>query len=242
MNSERDRIRKRVHAISPNRWKADEFDVRYYLISQLKKIVNKSVLDIGGAIGIICSEMDHSNFRVVIDIAFDDLIKCKRDTDPTIHPVCASFTNLPFRDNYFEIVNNSHIIEITKDMDVKNGHKSNNNLEKYPTVKKYLSEIYRVLHKGGTVFLTTPNNAYYKETKLYYDELKTEISNVFEDYKILFFNTYPKFSENRKMDMTNVFPKIKSKFVNPDKIISDLLKEKSENNFSKYFYCVLKKT
>jgi len=241
MNSERDRIRNRIHSISPNRWKADEFDVRYYLISQLKKISKKSVLDIGGGIGIICSEMDHSNFRIVMDIVFNDLIKCKRNTDPSIHTVCASFTNLPFRDNYFEIINCSHIIELTKYIDVKNNQGSNDNYEKYPTVIKLLSEIYRVLRNNGMVYLTTPNNAYYKSIKLDYRELKMMISQVFDIYKILFFNTYPRFSKNRKFDMTNVFPKIKSKFVNPDKIIAKLLKEKSENNFSKYFYCVLKK-
>jgi len=73
-----------------------------------------------------------------------------------------------------------------------------------------------------------------------YDQLK-KLFKIFDDNKILFYNTYPKFSKNTKFDMTNIFPKIKSKFVNPDKIIAKMLKEKSKNNFSKYFYCVLKK-
>jgi len=176
-----------------------------------------------------------------MDIKFNDLIKCKRYTDPSMNPVCASFTNLPFKDNFFEIINSSHIIELTKYIDVKNKLKNSDEQEKYPTVKKFLSEVYRVLKKGGIVYLTTPNNSYFKGNKLNYDELKTFLSHVFDEYKISFYNTHPKFSKNRKLDMTNIFPKIKSKFINPDKIIQELLKEKSENNFSKYFYCVLKK-
>jgi len=240
LNSERDRIRNKVHAINPNRWKADEFDVRYYLISQLKKIVDKSVLDIGGSIGIICSEMDKSNFRVLIDIWFNELRNCNQKTDPLIHPICASFTNLPFKDGCFDIINSSHVIEVTKDMDEKNNQNVKDFDQKYPTAKKYLSEIFRVLKNEGTAYLTTQNNAYSKSNKWNYDQLK-KLFKIFDDNKILFYNTYPKFSNNRKLDMGNVLPKLKSRFVNPDKIINDLMKKKSKNNFSKYFYCILKK-
>ncbi len=240
MNSERDRIRNKVHAISPNRWKADEFDVRYYLISQLKKIVDKSVLDIGGGMGIICSEMDKSNFRVLIDIEFNELRKCHEKTDPLIHPICASFTNLPFKDGYFGIIISSHIIELTKYMDKKNNQNAKDFEQKYPTAKKYLSEIIRVLINKGTAYLTTPNNAYYKSNKWNYDELK-KLFKIFDDNKILFYNKYPRFSKNRKLDMTNVIPKLKSKVISPDKIINGLIREESENYFSKYFYCILKK-
>ena len=241
MKCERDQIRNRIHSISPKKWKADPYDVRYFLISELKKVFKKSVLDVGGGIGIVCSEMDNSNFRVVLDIAFDDLKTCNSKTDPSIHTVCGSFTNLPFREDFFDVITSSHLIEQTKKIDVINKQKMNEKNEGYPTVKRYLSEIYRVLKNGGNVFLTTPNNAYFKDYKLYYDELKTEFSQVFKNYKILFYNTYPKFSNNRKLDMGNVLPKLKSRFVNPDKIINDLMKKNSKNNFSKYFYCVLKK-
>jgi len=241
MQSERDRIRNKIHGISPNRWKADEFDVRYYLISQLKQISDKTVLDIGGGIGIISSEMDKSNFRIVMDIKFSDLVKCLRKIDPSINPVCASFTDLPFKDDFFQVVNSSHIIEMTRYMDVKNGQNQVDEGKKFPTVKKYLLEMYRVLKRGGMVYLTTPNNAYYKGNKFDYEELKNILSQIFDENKILFYNTYPRYSKNRKFDMTNVLPKIKSKFVNSDKIISELIKKESENNFSKYFYCELKK-
>jgi len=240
LNSERDRIRNKVHAISPNSWRADGFDVRYFLISQLKKIFDKSVLDIGGSMGIICSEMDKSNFRVLIDIWFNKLRKCNQKTDPLINPICASFTNLPFKDEYFDIINSSHVIDVTKHMDEKNNQNAKDFDQKYPTAKKYVSEIFRVLKNEGTAYLTTQNNAYSKSNKWNYDQLK-KLFKIFDDNKILFYNTYPKFSKNTKFDMTNIFPKIKSKFVNPDKIIAKMLKEKSKNNFSKYFYCVLKK-
>lgn len=241
MKCERDQIRNRIHSINPKKWKADPYDVRYFLISELKKVFKKSVLDVGGGIGIVCSEMDNSNFRVVLDIAFDDLKTCNSKTDPSIHTVCGSFTNLPFREDFFDVITSSHLIELTKKIDVINKQKMNEKFEGYPTVNRYLSEIYRVLKNGGNVFLTTPNNAYFKDYKLYYNELKIEFSQVFKNYKILFYNTYPKFTKNRKLDLGNVLPKFKSKFVNPDKIINDLMKKNSKNNFSKYFYCVLKK-
>ena len=241
MKCERDQIRNRIHSINPKKWKADPYDVRYFLISELKKVFKKSVLDVGGGIGIVCSEMDNSNFRVVLDIAFDDLKTCISKTDPSIHTVCGSFTNLPFREDFFDVITSSHLIELTKKIDVINKQKMKEKFEGYPTVNRYLSEIYRVLKNGGNVFLTTPNNAYFKDYKLYYNELKIEFSQVFKNYKILFYNTHPKFTKNRKLDLGNVLPKFKSKFVNPDKIINDLMKKNSKNNFSKYFYCVLKK-
>lgn len=54
-------------------------------------------------------------------------------------------TDLPFKDNYFDIVISNQIIEHIKD---KNNH---------------INEIYRVLKKDGVCYLATPNKYYFLE-------------------------------------------------------------------------------
>ena len=112
MESERIRIKKKIMSFNPERWWGDDFDVRFYLISKLKAIKNKSILDVGGGIGIIISEVDKTNLRINLDYSFDDLKICKDKTDSQIHNICASMTNLPFRDKFFDYVICSHILEI----------------------------------------------------------------------------------------------------------------------------------
>ena len=118
MISERDRIKKKINRISPNKWMADEFDVRYLLISKLKQEEFQSVLDVGGGIGIILSELDKTNLRVNIDLSFTDLKKCIHDLDSQINPICASMTFIPFKQDIFDIVICSHVIELAKLMDM----------------------------------------------------------------------------------------------------------------------------
>ena len=105
----------------------------------------------------------------------------------------------------------------------------------YPTVNKTLEEIKRILKISGIVFLTTPNNSYYKSIKLTFAELKSSIS-IFNDSKIYFYNTHIKISKNRKLNMANIIPKLKSKFINSDKIIQNLVKENTKNNYSVSFF------
>ena len=231
--SERDRIKKKINRVNPKKWMADEFDVRYYLISKLKHENNQKVLDVGGGMGIILSELDKNNFRVNIDLSIDDLKKCINELDSEINPICASITHLPLRNDIFDLVICSHVIELAKLMDIS--QKSDNaNSE---NVLNLVKEIHDILKNKGKLFLTTPNFLYRQSpNKLTFSELNDVLSKFFKDFKIYFYNTLPKLSNNRKLDFANVIPKIKSNFSNPDHIINSLLKEKSKNNYSVYFY------
>jgi len=218
---------------------ADDFDVRYYLISKLKQEKNQKILDVGGGIGIILSELDKKNYRVNIDLSFDDLKKCFNDLDSEIHPICASITFLPFKEDIFDIIICSHVIELAKLMDINkkiNGEQGSEN------ILTLVKETHRILKNKGKLFLTTPNYEYrHSPNKLTFSELNHALSKFFKDFKIYFYNTLPKLKNNRKFDLANMMPKIRSKFSNPDKVINSLLKEQSNNNYSVYFYAFARK-
>jgi len=235
--SDRDKIKAKIQSISPQRWWGDEFDVRFFLISKLKNLKNKKILDVGGGIGIICSEIDKTNLRINLDTSFDDLIICKDRFDSNIQNICASMTNLPFREKSFDVAICANLLEVGKYVDIQNDNVVElDKKNRYPTVDKILSEISKVIDSNGVLYLTTPNNAYYNKIKLTYEELKDSLYKRFVNSKIFFYNTYSKLGKNRKMNMANVFPKIISKFINPDKILNNLLKSESPDNYSVSFF------
>ena len=239
--SEQNRIKTKIVSVNPDRWWGDDYDVRFYLISRVKNLENKSILDVGGSIGIVCSEISKNNFRINLDFSFEDLKKCKDKVDSSINTVCGSMTNLPFKNNFFDYVICSNLLEVAKKADVMK-NKPLKNLT-CPTVDKTIGEIFRILEKRGTLLLTTPNNAYYNTTKLTFDELNRTLNLFFSNVKIFFFNTYPKFHEkNRKLNMGNVIPKIKSKITGVDNVIKNLIKEKSHKNYSVSFFVEAKRT
>jgi len=235
-SSEHNRIQHKFHLINKKHWKSDEFDVRYYLIFQLKDVRNKSILDIGGSEGLISSEIHKSNLRVMLDTNFSSLKTCLSKTDNEINSICASMTHLPFKNSCFDVIIHSHTIALAKAIDLKKDSDSSKKIFELPTVKKTLSDAKRVLIKNGKMYITTANAAYYGGGKFTFDELNNAIK-IFEKVKIMFYNTYPK-NNNRILSISHVFPKVKSKFLNDDKIIIDLMKSKSKNNFSKYFFCI----
>ena len=236
--SERNRIKSKIQYIDASKWWGDNFDVRFFLISQLKKIQKSAVLDIGGGIGIICSELDNSNLRVNLDNSFDDLKICRNKINSEIQNICASMTHLPFRDNCFQYVVCSNVLEVAKELDMKNiiGKKSYENFV-YPTVNKILSEVNRILIPDSVAFITTPNNAYFNSQKFTFKELQGTLNAFFSSFEIYFFNTFPRLSKNkRKLNMANVIPKILSKFSNSDIVIKGLLKTNVKNHYSVSFY------
>jgi len=242
MQSNRDRINKKIFFLDKKKWRADPFDVRYYLISKLKDFRSKVVLDVGGGIGIILSEMNKSNFRVNVDISIYALKTCIHKNDPEINPICASMLFLPFKDNVFDIVISAHIIELAKLMDISYVHEGGESL--FSNMKKVMGEKYRTLSKNGVLFLTTPNYAYHKtNNKLTFTELNDLLVLLFNDYSINFFNTFSKISKERKFNFANIVPKIRDKLgKNPDDIIDSLFKEKSKNNYSVYFFATAMKS
>jgi len=235
--SDQNRIKQKILSINPQRWWGDDFDVRFYLISRLKKIKRKSILDVGGGIGIVSSEMDQSNFRVNLDSSFEDLKTCGKMEKNNIHNIQASMTNLPFKEKTFDVVICCNLLEVAKSEDIKrNQFSKNESICSYPTIEKVLSEISRAMKQVGSLYLTTPNNAYYKTKKLTFGELKNALKKCLKNSEILFYNTHTKIGKNRKMNMANIIPKFMSRISNPDKIIINLAKKESSNNYSVSFF------
>lgn len=236
-------IKQKFDSSSENRYWGDDFDVRYYLVSQLKKIQNKSVLDIGGGIGIISSELERSNFKINLDLSFKDLKTCNQNYGQIINSINSSMTFLPFQNDSFDSVICSHLLEIAKGIDIKENLVIKNEVNQYPTIDKIFNEINRVLKNGGILFVTTPNNLYYESSKLTYQELISSIKRHFEKYSLYFFNTYPKISKKyRKLNLASSIPKIKLKFKEHSKIINSLLK--SDDGFERNsvsFYVEIRK-
>src|SRR5689334_15877864 len=170
-NIELKKIKTKIQSIDPQRWWGDDFDVRFYLISRLKEFKDLEILDVGGGIGITSSEIDSSNRRINLDMNVKDLFLCLKKTDEDIHSVCGTSDCLPFRDMAFDMVVCAHLMDVLKEHDLKKNSVSSD----IPSIKKLIDEIFRVLKKNGKLFLTAPNNAYYKTTKISIDELKNAI-------------------------------------------------------------------
>jgi len=240
--AEQQRIKNKIKKIDSLCWWGDDFDVRFYLINKLKLFQKKIVLDVGGGIGIIGSEMDKSNFRINLDLKFNSLLTCKTITDSSICNVCASMLNLPFRKDAIDVVICSNILEVGKNQDVIDKKQTENHDDYvYPTVNKILAETYDVLNSKGIIFITTPNNAYFKSTKLTNKELQKALSSISNKSKTYFFNTYKRLSKNKNLNLANLIPKLSAKFLNPDSIIKKLAKDQSKNDYSVAFFVEVKK-
>lgn len=244
-NSDFNQIKKKMLSLDVKRYWGDDFDVRFCLISRLKDGRNKTILDLGGGVGIISSELDPTNQRINIDFSQDELLICSKRIDSSIMPVCSSITDIPFNDKTFDYVISASVIQYLRRHDIaKNNVIKEDNTIHYPTVEKCISEIYRVLKPHGKLFLTTPNNSYYKSYMFNYNELKSALSSSFSKFQLFFFNTYPKISEkNRKLNFANIIPKVSSKFITKQKQLELMLKiDKGSSKSSVSFYVEAKKS
>lgn len=226
-----------------NHYWGDDFDVRYFLIGKLKEIKNKSILDIGGGIGVISSELDKTNNITNLDLSIKDLKICTNNYGKKLDVINGSMIFLPFKNNSFDIIICSHILEIAKQIDIKNNKVRKNEINEYPTVNNVFKEIKRILKNEGMLYVTTPNNLFYKSSKLTYYELTNSIKKYFNQYSLYFYNTYPSFSNKyRKLNLKNIIPKIKLKFLNHSTIISSLVKkDQSIERDSVSFYVEIRK-
>lgn len=232
-------LKTRILSCDPQKWWGDDFDVRFYLITNVEKIKNGIILDVGGGIGIISSQLDKSNLRINLDSSINNLLTCKSKIDSDVKNICSSMTDLPFNDNSFDYVICSHLLEVAKTNDIENNNvKKINDVKQFPTVERVLSEMSRVLKSNGILFLTTPNNAYYKSTKLDYYELKNSLKNYFANYSLSFYNTFPRLSKKyRKLNLANVLPKIVSKVIKRENLLKSLIKnDEGKNRESVSFY------
>ncbi len=225
------RIKNKFNSLNSKAYWGDDFDVRFYLISRFSEIKNKNVLDVGGGIGIISSELDQSNFSINFDLSYDDLEQCKNAFKNSINVMNGTMTNIALKDNSFDYVVCAHLLEVAKTVDMENKNVIESKMPIFPTVAKVLSEIRRVLKPDGVLFLTTPNNEYYNSTKLTYGELKAHLEQSFNKFSLKLYNTYPRLhSHNRKLNMANVLPKLMTKISNREKIIQKSLIASDDEN------------
>lgn len=233
------KIKREIITIDPKKWWGDDFDVRFFLISKIVNLENKKILDVGGGIGVIISNINQNNIRINLDLSFKDLIICKNRNNKDIQNICGSMTHLPFKEKYFDYVIAADILEYAKENDLNNNKE---NEDEITSINKTINEIHRVVREKGMVFFTTPNNEYYKTKKLTYSELKNSIKPYFPEFKIFFYNTYPKLHKKyRKLNMANIIPKLLSKIKKKESIINSLCKIKSQNNYSVSFYVEARK-
>jgi 2-polyprenyl-3-methyl-5-hydroxy-6-metoxy-1,4-benzoquinol methylase len=105
-----------------------------------KDLSKAKVLDIGTGSGHIAHELARAA-RKVVSVDLVDERKEKKDYE--FHLV--KDEALPFDDASFDVVITNHVVEHTPDQ------------------KKHLSEVYRVLKPGGTIYLATPNKLWFKD-------------------------------------------------------------------------------
>lgn len=230
-------LKKKILSIEPSRYWGDDFDVRYYAISKLREIKNSSILDAGGGIGIISSEIDKNNNRVNLDLGLKELEICKDKIDSSIKNVNGVINTLPFKDSTFDHIVCCHILDFGKTYDLKHNNVITESVHRYPTVEQTLAEFRRILKKDSKLTLTVPNNAYYKSSAFEYKELKTALNSSFPNHVLYFFNTLPKIGNNRKMNLANIFPKISSKIIGRKATLDKLaVKDDGNSHYSVSFY------
>ena len=217
------RIKEKFNSIKPKNYWGDDFDVRYFLISKINKVRDSVIMDIGGGIGIINSESHSSNKKFNLDLSINDLKLCNNAFGNSIENACAEMKFLPIKDNSVDLVICAHLFEVAKYLDIKNNNHSCNN--EYPTLESLLKEIKRILKKNGTGMFTTPNNQFYKSTKLEYNELKKSLDRNFKDYNLFFYNVFPNNKKHRKFSIANIMPKLLSKIKDREKLLTSFLKE-----------------
>lgn len=115
-------------------WHYKKFDI----IS--KKINSSPILDIGSGPGVFFYLHKRPGIKINLDISYDQLKYGKR-LNPEAHYVMALANHLPFADGSFQIVCLIETIEHLKEEEAR----------------QTLSEVYRVLKKGGQVIISTPN-------------------------------------------------------------------------------------
>ena len=239
IESEFKRTKQKIQNIDPHRWWGDDYDVRFYLLHKLKKLENQKILDIGGGIGIITSELHKSNFRINLDSSFDDLLKSKSIVDPEVETICASMTHLPFLNEKFDSIICANILEVAKSLDIKyNNINQNLSSNSFPNIESVLSESNRIMTKNGKLFVTTPNNEYFQGEKMNYSELKTSLEKFFSNFSLWFYNSYPRISKKyRKLNFANIFPKFLAKINSDEDIFKKMLKpDGGFNKYSVWFY------
>lgn len=141
------RVRELWNLNLPMYW-GDDLDVRYRLTYELSKMRGKRILDVGSNVGMISRYASQANSVVGIDIETSFLNRAK-EIAPKAEFIRASMDALPFENDSFDVVLFSHTVPgndfVLPGTDV------------VAFREKTFREAFRVLRKGGTLLLTSPN-------------------------------------------------------------------------------------
>jgi len=129
----------------------DQLDVRLYLSKKLRSIERKRVLDVGCGQGFLLSQVPESNEKYGVDISEFALAQTKTKI-PRALVKKASMYRMPFKSGFFDVVIMANVIP-NVDFSCPGNAKKNQ--------RKALGEAARVLKKGGMLFLTAPNAAWF---------------------------------------------------------------------------------
>jgi len=207
-------IKNKWQSFSPDGWWGDNLDVRFVLCEELSKLRNKTILDIGCGAGIILSETDDSNLKIGFDIN-ESQVRITKLIDPNILAYVGNMYSIPHKDNSFDVVILSNILEITDQKE------------------ELLKNIYNLLKTDGIMFFTTPNgnhNKYFGGNKMSYGEI-CKFLDKYYDTDIFYFNPFPEYLPKRAL--ANI-PLTWT-------ILKKLMKYPFFKESCKYYFCVCKK-
>lgn len=165
-----------------NNW-GDKLDVRYYLAKKLSLLNGKRFLDVACGNGYLLQALNDSNEKYGIDLD-QNTVKEALSRNPTAKIIQANLYNLPFKNEFFDVVQMASVIP--------NADFADDETKRQENQRKAIAEACRVLKKGGTLFLATANNKFYKTTKMAYEEIDSLLKHLF-NYTIRGWNPFPKF-------------------------------------------------
>jgi ubiquinone/menaquinone biosynthesis C-methylase UbiE len=165
----------------PSGWWGDHVDVRFYVYKRLQQLRGKRVLDIACGGGILLTALDASNEAHGLELDHSKAAAARKLTKAKI--VEGSMLKLPYKNGYFDVV---VLTNVLPGFDFAGTEKERH---------KAVAEAKRVLRKGGTLLLTTPNAEWYRTEKA--DEADLEPLLEGTAYKVRGWNPFPRWLPTR---------------------------------------------
>lgn len=163
----------------------DKADVRIFLFEMLSHLHNARVLEVGCGRDYLLAALPHSSKGFGIDVDTKKLAKSRKNAPRAVFKK-ASMYNLPFKKGYFDVVVCANALPGV-DFAIAGSERKRSELR-----RKALSEMNRVLRKGGTLLLTTPNGDYAKwPGKIKREELEQLLKQAGFSAEVMGWNPFP---------------------------------------------------
>ena len=164
----------------------DRLDVRFYLAERLKRLQGKKILEIGCGWGFVLREVPDSNEKYGVDLDARRLATAK-ELVPGAVLKHASMYSLPFKNGFFDAVIMANVIPHV-DFHAEGNREKNQ--------RKAFSEAARVLKKGGVLYLTAPNGAWFEKIGVYGKLERWRLEKLLQpyfDFEIGGWNPFPSY-------------------------------------------------